>query len=154
LIGDDAASSPDAPAADSPVSAEPAPPPAPPADPGTLQDFLDRLGARIPASAIDEVWIFPVRRAGPMESTVIALAAYDPDDARRRLFTARYTVTRDPKGKPIVEETLEEQGTAPAERVNRVIEGVLRRLGDDSTDVPRNARIGGDASAWSDLRNG
>src|SRR5438067_1267180 len=103
---------------------------------GTLQDLLDRVATRIDIELIDELWIFPPRRAGLGDSTVIAISAYDEEDPeRRRIVTARFNVSKevkDPNDKKaakipaatIVEEIIDEHGTAPVELVSRVIEGV------------------------------
>ena len=50
-------------------------------------------------------------------------------------------------------EILESAFVAGHETATFARAGVLRRLGDDSTDVPRNAHIAGDPEAWSQLRN-
>jgi hypothetical protein len=123
-------------------------------EPGTLPDFLDRLATRLGVELIEEMWIFPARKAGFGESTVLAVSAFDENTERRRILTARFNVTKDPKGNPVIEEAIDEQGTAPADRVSRVIEGVLRRLGDDLSAVPRHVRIAGDLGAWGRLRDG
>jgi hypothetical protein len=44
---------------------------------------------------------------------------------------------------------LEEQGTVPLDRVDRIIEGVLRRL--DVPETPDVRETGGDAGAWAAL---
>jgi hypothetical protein len=80
------------------------------------------------------------------------VSAFEEDLERRRVYTAQFAVSRDPNGVAIVEENIEVQASAPAERVARVLDGVIRRMGDDLS-VPRYARIAGDASAWQALRS-
>ncbi len=130
------------------------PEPEPELEPGTLADFMDRLSSRIPVDRIEEIWIFPPRKAGFGDSTVLAVSAFEADPDRRRIATGQFSVTKDPKGKPIIEEAINEHGTAPADRVSRVIEGVLRRMGDDLSAVPRHITIAGDLQAWARLREG
>jgi hypothetical protein len=121
------------------------------ADDGALHALLDRVPARIPVDAIDEIWIFPTRRMGAIESTVFAIATFDDDPERRRVLTAHFTVTRDRKGAAKVEETVAEHASAPAGSLARVVDGVLRRLGDEVSAPPRAERIEGLRHRWDDL---
>jgi hypothetical protein len=118
-------------------------------DEAALPALLQRVAARLPVESIDEVWIFPTRRAAGAESTVIVIAAFDSDD-RRLVSTAHFTATRDRKGNATVTEKMEQHASAPAGAVARVVEGVLRRMGDDLA-LPLGETIGGDAQRWSDL---
>ncbi len=119
---------------------------------GSVQDLLARLLARLSIESIDEIWIFPARKLGAAESTVVVVAAYDPEgEDRRGVLTARYTVTREKNGSASVTESVVEQGTAPHDRVGRVVEGVLRRLGEDLDAPPRYARVAGEPTRWSRL---
>jgi hypothetical protein len=121
------------------------------AEPGSLEDLVERLGRRLGVVAIDEVWLFPARKAGAGENTLFVVSAFEEDLDRRRVYTAQFAVSRDSNGAPIVEENIEVQASAPAERVPRVIDGVVRRMADELS-VPRYARIAGDMSAWQALR--
>ncbi len=138
--------------------AEPSSPAAPatPLEPTSAAAPLEALGRAIPPQTIDELWIFPPRRIGPGQSTVIVASVMEapvsPDavpDERRRIFTARFTLVRGTKV-PELRQEMTEEGAAPAELVARVVDGVVRRL-DDEPEPPRHARIGGEAQAWADL---
>jgi hypothetical protein len=114
--------------------------------------LLDRVAHQIPAAIIDEIWIFPTRRAGAVESSVFVVTAFGDDPERRRVATANFTVTRDKKGRPNITEQIEEHALAPAAALGRVVEGVLRRLGDEVAHAPRAERIGRDPERWQALR--
>lgn len=118
-------------------------------DAGALPALLLRLSARIPATSIDELWIFPTRRIAIGESTVVVVAGLDPaEPARRRVITARFAVTRDRRGTATVQEKLDEHGTAPEGAVARIVHGVLRRLGEEGEQPPRTDTLAGDEERW------
>lgn len=138
-------------------------------DEAALPALLGRIAQHIPVDSIDELWIFPTRRAQGVESTVIVVSAFcsSPQDAvtgtgadvgtgaadqqdRRRVNTAHFTATRDRKGHATVEEKIELHAVAPADAAGRVVEGVIRRL-DDNLALPRSERIAGDATRWAAL---
>jgi len=128
---------------------------APRPDEGSLQALLGAIPEHVPVTAIDELWIFPPYRVGRAESVVAVVSAFEDGGDRRRIFTARCTVQRDPKGPRSVEPELTEQGIAPPDRIGRLIEGVLRRLGDElPTAPPQQVRIGGDVARWEELVSG
>jgi hypothetical protein len=117
-------------------------------DKGALHALLLSLTPRVPVGDIDELWIFPTRKIALGESTVVVLSLYDADAERRRVLTARFTVSRDKKGVATVADKLDEYGTAPLDAVARVVEGVVRRLGEEVEKPPRNERIDGSRDAW------
>lgn len=122
-------------------------------DPATeaLRELLARLADRIPPGQIDRLWLFPIRTVGSRESGLVVVSTLSPTDAGgpRRVLTVRYEIRRTREGVTAAE-TLAEQGTAPAEHVDRVIAGVIRRLGDDAGQpVPHH--IAGDPDRWSEL---
>ncbi len=124
-------------------------------DEGSLRALLDAIPEHVPIPSIDELWIFPPHRVGRAESVVAVVSAFEDGGDRRRIFTARCTVLREPKGPRSVEPDLTEQGIAPADRIGRLIEGVLRRLSDElPTAPPQQVRIGGDVSQWEALLSG
>lgn len=120
-------------------------------DDGALHALLRRLEQRLPADSIDALWIFPTRRARSVESTVIVAACRDADPERRRVYTARFTVVRDRRGRPNVEEQLQEQALAPVEALARVVDGVVRRIGDEGSRPPRHAPIEGEPARFEAL---
>lgn len=100
-----------------------------------------------PVDSIDRVWIFPPRDLGDRESGLLVLSLFDIDPDRRTILTLRYSASG--AAEPRID-AVAEQGTAPADRVQRVIDGVLRRLGDEGED-PVAGAIGGDRERWSDF---
>jgi hypothetical protein len=120
------------------------------ADEAALPALLERVSRRLPIDTIDEVWILPTRRAAGTESTVIVVATFDDDPQRRCVNTAHFTATRDKKGQATVHQKMDQHAIAPAASVARVVEGVLRRVGDDLT-LPLAESIAGDPERWSAL---
>lgn len=128
---------------------------APKPDEGSLATLLGAIPERIPVPSIDELWIFPPHRVGRAESVVAVVSAFEDGGDRRRIFTARCTVLREPRGPRSAEPELTEQGIAPADRIGRLIEGVLRRISDElPTAPPQQVRIGGDEAQWASLLAG
>jgi hypothetical protein len=117
-------------------------------DEGAPFALLGRIAAHLPASALDEVWLFPTRRTAEGESTVVVAAAFHEDGERRRVITYRFIVTRNNRGAAKVREQCFEFGSAPSHAIVRVIEGVLRRLGDDAEVPPHGRSIAGDEEEW------
>jgi hypothetical protein len=120
-------------------------------DEGAPHALLDRVTRHLPVDIIDGIWMFPARRAGGVESTVLVITALCEDAERRRVWTAHFSVTRDKKGRPSIQERLEEHALAPAHAVGRAVDGVLRRLGDELSRPPRAEAIGGLADRWQAL---
>jgi hypothetical protein len=121
-------------------------------DEGALHALLDRIVEHVPREQIDVLWIFPTRVAGGVESTVIVIARFDEDAERRTVATAHFRVTRDRRGRATVALQMQEHGSAPIGATQRVVDGVLRRLGDEvGREAPRRVEIGGTASAWWEL---
>jgi hypothetical protein len=120
-------------------------------DAGALHALLLSLPARVPISDIDHLWIFPTRKIAVGESTVVVLSLFDADAERRRVMTARFTVSRDKKGVAKVADKLDEYGTATLDELGRVVEGVLRRLGEEVEQPPRDEEIAGDVTNWQAL---
>ena len=123
------------------------------ADSGGVPALLQRLIATVPAETMDEVWIFPTRRMPGFESTVVVLSLFTDDADRRRVATAHFKAVRNKRGEATVETILSDHAVAPPDRLERIIDGVMRRLGDDSVlaTPPRSARIRGHAERWTAL---
>lgn len=120
-------------------------------DDGAPHALLSRIALQIPPEILDEIWIFPTRRSGGVESSVFVITAFGDDPDRRRVATAHFTVTRDKKGRPLINQRIEEHALAPAAALARVVEGVLRRLGDEIAHAPRAERIERDPTRWQAL---
>jgi hypothetical protein len=119
------------------------------ADAASLPALLDRLVSTVQPAQIDNLWVFPTRRVMDAESTVFVLALYEEAD-RRRVVTAHFRATRNKRGEALIESRLEEHGVTPANRVQRVIDGVLRRLSEDfATTPPASAEIHGSNERWN-----
>jgi hypothetical protein len=120
-------------------------------DEGALPALLRRLESEVPVESIDELWIFPTRRASGAESTVLVLSAFSGEPERRRVSAVHFKVMRDKKGQATVEQHLREYATAPADAVPRVVEGVVRRLGEEAAESPRCEPIAGAAERFEAL---
>jgi hypothetical protein len=120
-------------------------------DAGALHALLERLRSHVAVESMDFLWLFPPRRIAIGESVVVVVAACDEDEGRRRVITARFTVSRNRKGVADVKERVDEHGTAPADAVARIVQGVLRRLGEDAEAEPRAEQINGELDRWDAL---
>lgn len=120
------------------------------ADAASMASLVEKLGTQIDVSTVDELFVFPMRRVAGVESTVFVLSTHDDED-RRRVITAHVRATRNKRGEPSIDTRLDEQAIVPAERIPRVIEGVLRRLKEDFATPPSTARIDRDPARWQQL---
>jgi hypothetical protein len=121
-------------------------------DDGAVHALLGRLAEQLPVETMDTLWLFPTRRASGIESTVAVISAFDPDNQeRRRVGAVRWLVTRDRRGAATVDQEMHEYATAPADALQRVVDGVMRRLGDDTREPPRTVDLGGDEEVWVEL---
>lgn len=102
---------------------------------------------------MDAVWLFPARQLGARESGLAVLSIFPEGDEGRRtrtIHTLHYVLEPPaPRARPVRTDELEEQGTVPLDRVDRIIEGVLRRL--DVPETPDVREVEGDAGRWSEL---
>ncbi|HEU0012510.1 MAG TPA: hypothetical protein VFQ45_02440 [Longimicrobium sp.] len=134
---------------DAPPAAPAAPGPAIARDPD-LAAALAGVTERVPPEGVDQVWLFPPRQLGARQSGLAVLAAYvegDESRGQRTIWTVRYVVEPpQPRARPVRTDELAEQGTVPLDRVERIIEGVLRRLDVPETPDVRDTR--GDAEKW------
>lgn len=116
----------------------------PEALPRTLREVAERLGPE----ALDHLWIFPPLIRGRREWGLVATSCFEGSGARR-LVTARYAAQRTGKGL-YLETQLVDQGVAPADRLPRVMEGVVRR-GPSPLGSPRAVEVGGATDAFDAL---
>jgi hypothetical protein len=118
------------------------------ADSASLAALVERLATQIDVTTVDQLWLFPMRRVAGVESTVFVLSIQELED-RRRVITAHVRATRNKRGEPAIDMKLDEQALAPADRIPRIIEGVLRRLSDDfASTPPSTAHIAGSMDRW------
>jgi hypothetical protein len=120
-------------------------------DAGALHALLQRITGRIALPLIDYIGIFPPRRVAAGDSIVIVIGVFDDDPARRRVHTACFTIARDRRGRATISERFDEHGSAPEAALHRVVQGVLRRLGEDADASPREEAIAGSTEAWQRL---
>ncbi|MDX1673468.1 MAG: hypothetical protein R3314_01605 [Longimicrobiales bacterium] len=108
--------------------------------------LLRDLAEEITVERIDRVWVFPPRRIEAGETAVVVVAAFPvADDDRRRVYAAHYTALDDAEEHRLV---VDEYGTAPSDRVGRLVEEVVERIKEGPADAPRSARIEGEESRW------
>jgi hypothetical protein len=118
---------------------------------------LDPLEERHGVAAIDRIWAFPPREVGGVGVALIVASVYGDAEDRRRLVTSRVVVTPEPEGsrrrEPTTDIEVEHQGEVPVDRVRRVLDGVVRRLGGDpGGESPAAFAIGGQREAWERMR--
>jgi hypothetical protein len=110
-----------------------------------LVQIRDRLGVQ----DLDRVWIFPPLVKGRKEWGLVAVSYRGLGYEQRTIYTARYVAELTGTGVSF-ESEMASEGTAPADRLSRVMDGVARRselrLGD-----PRVVRISGSAAEFSAL---
>ena len=123
--------------------------------PGDLPDaplfaLLRTIEAEIGPEAIDRLWVFPPRRLKAGETAVAVVGAYhETDDDRRRVVAAHYTAPAEASEARLA---LDEYGTAPADRVGRLVEDVVERIKDDAPpQPPKTYRIERDSGRWHEM---
>ena len=106
-------------------------PAAPAVEPRTR--FLREIAARIPATRVTELYLFPPMRQGGIETgvAVIALAGEDESSTRHAVYTATYRLTLKGPDRGKWEATLQAEADAPLLTVGAVVQGVQRRSGDE-----------------------
>jgi hypothetical protein len=108
--------------------------------------LLRTVETQLDVERIDRIWVFPTRRLEAGETAVVVVGAYiDPADDRRRVYAAHYTLTSEAT-EPLL--ALDEYGTAPADRVGRLVEEVVERIKEGPADAPRSHRIEGSPETW------
>ena len=120
-------------------------------DPGALHALIERIPEHVPVARIDYLWLFPARRVAVGESIVVVIGAFAEDPERRHVSTAHFTVSRNRKGAATVNARFDEHGSAPVAAVPRIVQGVLRRLGEDTEASPREEQIDGEQDRWDAL---
>ncbi len=99
---------------------------------------------------IDRLWIFTPVRNGRRERGLLAVSLFrDGAPERRVILTQTYQAEETGRGVTFDTGWMEE-GEAPPERLPGVIEGVVRRSGEDQP-MPREVEIGGSAPRFEEL---
>ncbi|HKK93819.1 MAG TPA: hypothetical protein VJ925_10310 [Longimicrobiales bacterium] len=124
-----------------------------PGVPEALPRVVQRIAHAYPVDRIDRLWLFPPLIRGRKESGLVAAGCHVPGapDERRLLVTGSYTAERSGRGLDL-EVQLEEEGEAPADRLPRVMQGVVVRSGirlGEATEV-EIARSPEALAAWFD----
>ena len=122
-----------------------------PGVPEAVPRTVQKLGAHIGPESIDRLWIFPPMVNGRRERGLVTASRVpaDADDERRILVTAAYLGERTGKGLA-VDVLIDEQGIAPPDAFPRVMEGVVRRAGEDLGEA-REVEIGRDPARFLEL---
>jgi hypothetical protein len=118
-----------------------------------LHQLLEQLRQQVGETEIDLLWIFAPDPGKPAPGGVLVASAYEPAAPdRRRVFTSHF-VRRTETGSPSrISVAVAEHGTAPLERLERVIAGVLRRVEDGPAATPPHlVRLEGNAERWATL---
>ena len=117
-----------------------------------LRRLLSRLPEQLPPERIDRLWLFSPRDLNGRESGLVVLSLFVEDAGEssvRELLTLQYEA--EPAANDLhLTHQLTSQGTAPGDRIPRLIDGVLARLADERED-PIAEEIAGDLARWSDL---
>jgi hypothetical protein len=116
-----------------------------------LQHVLAHLHEVAAAEEIDHVWLFSPRDLSGRESGLLVLSLRTGDDApaQRRLLTVAYETEAGARELRVAR-TVTEQGRAPADRIPRLMQGVLARLRDEPGD-PVETPIRFDPARWTAL---
>lgn len=117
--------------------------------PEAVGRVLGLIWERLGPEKVDRVWIFPPLVRGRKEFGLVAVSAFTADPDQRVLFTARYSAELTGKGVEFDSE-VKAEGSAPPDRLPRVMDGVVRRSDLQLAD-PRNIAIEGDAEAFMEL---
>jgi hypothetical protein len=116
-----------------------------------LAAALAAAASTLAPERVETVWLFPPRRRGARESgvAVLALRSEDPHEAALVICTVHHETEPGPKGQAVWRDRTLEQGRVPPERVDGILEGVLRRL--DRPEIPEVRQVAGDRAAWARL---
>ena len=107
--------------------------------------MLIRLRDRLGVENIDRLWVFPPVRKGRREQGLIAVSIFQEGQERRSMVTVAYNAELTGKG-VTVEPSFTQEGEAPPDRFPGVMQGVVRRSGEEKGE-PREVVI--DASPES-----
>jgi len=122
------------------------------ADPGVpeaLPRTLIRLRDYLGVENIDRLWIFPPVRRGRREQGLVAVSLFQEGQERREVVTVAYTAEHTGKG-VTVEPTFATVGEAPPDVFPPVMQGVVRRSGDESGE-PREVVIESSPTGFEEL---
>lgn len=131
------------------MSGHPARKDADPGVPEALPRTLIRLRDRLGVENIDRLWVFPPVRKGRREQGLIAVSIFQEGEERRSMVTVAYNAEHTGKG-ITVEPSFTEEGKAPPDRFPGVMQGVVRRGGEEKGE-PREVVIDASAESFEEL---
>lgn len=109
--------------------------------------LLRSLERDVGVDRIDRIWVFPPRRVQSGETSVVVISAFpEIDSDRRRVYAARYTAREDAREATLA---IDEFGTAPTDRVERLAEEVVERIKEGPPAAPRSHHIDGSDDRWA-----
>ena len=120
-----------------------------PGVPEALPRTLIRLRERIAVEDIDRLWIFPPVRNGRRERGLIAVSTFQHGEDRRSMITVAYVAEHTGQGVTI-EPSFTMEGAATPDRFPRVMQGVVRRGGEEKGE-PREVEIDGSSERYESL---
>lgn len=117
--------------------------------PGALGLAVEHLAEKLGTHTVRSLWLFPPLRGRRREVGLVAVALGPAEEDRRSLVTVRYAAELTGRGVRF-EPRLEAEGEAPADRLPRIIGGVVRRSELETGD-PREVTVDGDAEVLQGL---
>ncbi|MFC1791784.1 hypothetical protein ACFL0I_04890 [Gemmatimonadota bacterium] len=117
--------------------------------PEAMGRLLAVIEERIPLETVDRIWVFPPLVRGRKEWGLVAVSCLTEDPECRDLLTARYSAELTGQGMAF-ESEIASEGSAPPERLPRVMDGVIRRS-DLQLGEAREEKIGGDPQRFRSL---
>jgi hypothetical protein len=109
-----------------------------------LATRLSAVEQHVPPPQIADIWLFPPL-PDVLESSDFVLFTRIVDHDTRALFSARMV----PENGSPAHQVIVEHGSAPADRVPKLVQGLQRRLGPDG--AARHVRIDGQPERWQTL---
>jgi hypothetical protein len=103
------------------------------ATPDSRTRFLREITARVPATKVTELYMFPPMRQGGVETgvAVVAVAGDDEASTRQTVYTATYRLALKGIDRGKWEAAMQAEADAPLLTVSAVVRGVQRRSGDE-----------------------
>jgi hypothetical protein len=120
-----------------------------PGVPEALPRTLIRLRERLGVETLDRLWIFPPVCNGRREQGLVAVSTFEGGGDRRSMITVAYQAEHTGRGITVVP-TFTREGGATPDRFPRVMQGVVRRGGEEKGE-PREVEIGGSAERFEEL---
>ncbi len=111
---------------------------------------LRAIADNIPASIIDELWVFPPLPDRDLACEFIVLVCFGGSEGRRRILTSHVDAQfKDPESDEFEwVQRIREQGITPHRWVAAIPDRLLQRLAD--AGVPEVVQVGGQSQAWEE----